>query len=171
MSELGVLALLQGVRLRLRPIDLCLNRSFPVGRPQPRSRSPRSLRKARGLASDPKAPDVEIRINHCTIAFGEQVRSRATPLLWAREAGPRATPIAFGARGGSPNEFPMLQLLQDRREQERHHDLHMAGEVVSLAAVQSGAGDHVREGPVVRQEVEVHGGEVSHRMAQVAGET
>src|SRR3989338_1835378 len=44
---------------------------------------------ARGLASDPKAPVVEVRINHCTIAFGERVRSRANLLLWAREAGPR----------------------------------------------------------------------------------
>src|SRR5574341_1102375 len=40
----------RGTRSRLRPIDLCLNRSFRVGRPQPHSRSPWSLRKARGLA-------------------------------------------------------------------------------------------------------------------------
>src|SRR3970282_2519240 len=80
----------RGTRLRLRPMEQCFNRTFSSLRPQPRSRSPRSLRKARGLASDPKALDVEIRINHCTIAFGKRVRSRANLLLWPRAAGSRA---------------------------------------------------------------------------------
>src|SRR3990172_10928265 len=41
--------------------------------------------------SDPKAPDVEFRNNHCTIAFGGRVRSRAKSLLSAHEARLRAT--------------------------------------------------------------------------------
>src|SRR3990167_4482058 len=50
----------------------------------------RSVKRGAGR-SDPKAPDVEIRINHCTIAFGERVRPRANPLLSAGEVSPRTS--------------------------------------------------------------------------------
>src|SRR3989338_4986631 len=70
-------------------MEQCFNRPFSSLRPQPHSRAPRALRKARGLASDPKAPVVQVQRTHRSIAFGKRVGSRATPLLSAREASPR----------------------------------------------------------------------------------
>jgi len=52
----------------------------------------RSAPRARGFAE--QAQSIERK----------RFKEPTGPLLWVREAGPRATPIAFGARGKSPNE-------------------------------------------------------------------
>src|SRR3990172_868859 len=67
----------RGTRSRLRPMEQCLNRTFSSLRPQPHSRSPRSLRKARGLAERPESTRRGDSDYHYTIAFGKRVRSRA----------------------------------------------------------------------------------------------
>src|SRR3989304_9326442 len=117
-------------------MDLCFNRSFPVGRPQPHSRSPRSL-SPRGLSvserrSPPKAslkidaiesgyavPLIRLNLHVWCIdlsirprrsaprarGFAEQAQSiqrkrfkePTDPLLWAREAASRATPLLSGS--------------------------------------------------------------------------
>src|SRR3989338_4680758 len=151
-------------------MDLCFNRSFPVGRPQPHSRSPRSLSTSPFLskASRPlpspgppcprkrtsarrrwkisasratSAPEASLKLDAIESGYAvpltrlnlhvwcidlsirprrsaprarevaeraqsiERERSKepTDPLLGAEKAAPRAAPIAFGARGRSPN--------------------------------------------------------------------
>ena len=59
----------------------------------------RSVKRG-GLASDPKAPVVQVQRTHRSIAFGKRVGSRANPLLWAREAASRET-LLLSAREAS----------------------------------------------------------------------
>src|SRR5574341_1496790 len=102
----------RGTRFRLRPIDFCLNRSFRVGRPQPHSRSPRSLQKSlraglreRGAwRSEPKAPVVQVQRTHVSIAFGERGGPPSDPYCFRGASQVPSEPIALGARGKSPNE-------------------------------------------------------------------
>src|SRR3989337_2530733 len=68
----------RGTRPRLRPMEQGLKRNFSFLRPQPHSRSPRSLGKARGFAE--QAQSIERK----------RFKEPTGPLLWAREAGPRA---------------------------------------------------------------------------------
>ena len=41
------------------------------------------------------------------------------------------------------------KLFQDRREKQRHHNLHMAGKVITFATLQRGTADHVSKWPIV----------------------
>src|SRR5574341_2497155 len=67
-------------------MEQCLNRTFSSLRPQPHSRSSRSLRKAREVAE--QAQSIERK----------RFKEPTGLLLWAGEAASRANPIAFGER-------------------------------------------------------------------------
>src|SRR3989338_8187136 len=111
----------RGTRSRLRPIDLCLNRSFPVGRPQPHSRSPRSVRKARGVAEQGQSTSragSKSPLNYCfgrarraperTHCFGRAKQPPERPLLLSvSEVIPRTTSWQ-GAFTSPPNRKVFL---------------------------------------------------------------
>src|SRR3970040_685685 len=80
----------RGTRSRLRPIDLCLNRIFPVGRPQPHSRSPRSPMS--------EGPGGATR-KHQTRSFG----LTTALLLSGSESGPERT-YCFGRAKQAPEQ-------------------------------------------------------------------
>src|SRR3970040_2022366 len=65
----------------------------------------RSVKRG-GLASDPKASVVKVRINHRTIVFGERTGPPSSPLLWADEAACRATLLLSGSESGPERPLP-----------------------------------------------------------------
>src|SRR3989338_6388369 len=69
----------RGTRLLLRPMGQCLIRTFSSLRPQPPSRPPRSLRKARGFAEQVQSIE------------GKRFKEPTGLLLWAGEVSPRTT--------------------------------------------------------------------------------
>src|SRR3990167_1152718 len=79
-------------------MERCFNRTFSSLRPQPHSRSPRSLRKAREVAE--QAQSIERK----------RFKEPTGPLLWAGEAAPRVTQL-LSAREASPRT-----ILFDRPE-------------------------------------------------------
>src|SRR3989338_2599929 len=92
-------------------MEQCLNRTFSSLRPQPHSRSPRSLRKVRGAwRATRKHRSRRFGLTTVLLLSGSEPGPRAVPLLWADEAASRAAPIAFGARGESLNDHNLLSL-------------------------------------------------------------
>ena len=63
------------------------------------------------------------------------------------------------------------EFFQHRGEEQRHHDLHVAGEIVTLAALHSWARNHVGERAVVLEKIQIDRGQILHRMAKVARQT
>src|SRR5713226_2358247 len=63
-----------------------------------------------------------------------------------------------------------LQRLEHRREEQRHHNLHVTCEVITLTALERWATDDIGERPIMGEEIEIHGREVLHGMAQITSE-
>jgi transmembrane secretion effector len=61
-----------------------------------------------------------------------------------------------------------LELFQNRGEQQWHHDFHVAGEMIALAAVHGRPVNHIGQRAVVLQEIKVDRGQIPHRVSEVA---
>ena len=61
-----------------------------------------------------------------------------------------------------------LEFFQYRRKKQRHHDLHVAGEIVAFAAMHSRSADDVGERPVVLEKIEIDRCQIANRVTEIA---